>query len=154
MAKSSMRKSEQFELYFQELGNKENKFFDSMKDVYMMAMAVGFKFGKSLPFTKSAGEDISLHYFGDDDKKIMDLLALTITDQIDILLSDDEHQNKKHKLLEEYANGGMSVMVESFCKPVIDIFDFYKFVESFEGNADVAQKMDIVALLKGAIDSI
>jgi dnd system-associated protein 4 len=154
MAKSSMRKSEQFEFYFQELGNKENKFFDSMKDVYMMAMAVGFKYGKSISFTKSTGEDIALGYFNDYDRKIMDLLALTITGQIDILLLDDEYQDKKFKLLEEYANGGMSVMVESFCKPVIDISEFYKFVESFEGNAEVSQKTDIVGLLKGAIDSI
>jgi len=153
MAKSSMRKSEEFEFYYQELGNKENKFFENMKDVYMMATAVGFKAGKSLAFSKSAGEDISLRYFSDDDKKIMDLIALSITDDISILLSDDEYQEKKYKLMEEYANGGMKIMVEAFCKPVVDISEFYKFVEAFEGNAEVARKINIVDLLQGAIDS-
>jgi len=154
MAKSSMRKSDQFEYYFQELGNKENKFFDNMKDVYMMAIAVGFKYGQPLPFTKSAGEDIALRYFNDDDKKIMDLLALSITDDISILLSEEEYQDKKYKLLEDYANGGMNIMVDAFCRPVIDISEFYKFVEAFEGNAEVAPKTDIAAFLKGAMESI
>jgi len=148
-----MRKSEEFELYFQELGNKENKFFDNMKDVYMMAIAVGFKYGQPLAFSKSAGEDIALRYFNDDDKKIMDLVALSVTDDISILLSDEEYQERKYKLLEEYANGGMKIMVEEFCKPVVDISEFYKFVEGFESNADVAYKTNIVDLLQGAIDS-
>ena len=154
MAKSSMRKSEEFELYYQELGNKENKFFENMKDVYMMAIAVGFKCGQPLAFTKSAGEDIALRYFNDDDKKIMDLVALSITNEISILLSDDEYQEKKYKLLEDYANGGMKIMVDAFCKPVVDISEFYKFVEYFEINAEVAHKTNIVDLLQGAIDSL
>ena len=153
MAKSSMRKSEEYELYYQVLGNKENKFFENMKDVYMMAIAVGFKAGQSLPFSKSAGEDIALRYFNDDDKKIMDLVALTVVDDITILLSDDEYQERKYKLLEEYANGGMKIMVDAFCKPVVDISEFYKFVEAFDGNAEVARKTNIVDLLQGAIDS-
>lgn len=154
MAKTSMRKSEEFELYYQELGNKENKFFDTMKDVYMMAIAVGFRFGQRLAFNKSAGEDIALRYFNDDDKKVMDLVAYSAADDISILFSDDEYQEKKYKLLEEFANGGMKIMVEAFCKPVIDISEFYKFVESFESNAEVARKASIEDLLAGAINSI
>ena len=153
MAKTAMNKSAEFEHYFQELGNREGRIFENMKDVYMMAIAVGFKFGQKLPFSKSAGEAIALRYFNDEDKKIMDLVALSASDDISILLSEDVHTDRKYKLLEEYANGGMKIMVDTFCRPVIDITEFYKFVESFEGNADVAHKASIVDLLQGAIDS-
>jgi len=82
------------------------------------------------------------------------LVAYSAADDISILFSDDEYQEKKYKLLEEFANGGMKIMVEAFCKPVIDISEFYKFVESFESNAEVARKASIEDLLAGAINSI
>jgi dnd system-associated protein 4 len=154
MAKSAMRKSEEYEFYFQELGNRADKIFDSMKDVFMMAVAVGFRYGQPLSFAKSAGENIALDYFNDDDKKIMDLVALSVTDDISILLSDDDYQEKKYKLIEEYANGGMKIMVDAFCKTGVDTSELYKFVEAFEGTPTVAPKADITDIIQGALNSL
>ncbi|OJU18682.1 MAG: hypothetical protein BGN88_09425 [Clostridiales bacterium 43-6] len=154
MAKSAMNKSAEFEHYYQELGNNKDKIFDSMKDVFMMAAAVGFRYSKTLPFSKSGGEPIALRFFNDDDRKIMDLIALSITDDIGILLSDDEIQDKKYKLIEDYANGGMSLMVDAFCKPVVDINELYKFVESFENSAKTVPKANVHDILQRAMDSI
>ncbi len=150
MPKSSMNKSAEYEPYFQELGNKENRLFESMKDVYMFAIAIGFKRGKKIPLGKTGGEAIALRYFNDDDKKLMDLIALAAKDDISILLADDEIQDEKYKLLEEYANGGMSIMVEEFCKPIIDKDALFKFVSSYEKDEDAGNKKSIEELLLGA----
>jgi len=154
MAKSGMNKSVEFEKYFQELGNSEHKIFDSMKDVFITAATLGFKYGNPIPFAKSAGEAISLRFFNDDDKKIMDLIALSATDDISILLNDEDFLDKKYKLIEEYANGGMKIMVDNFCKPVVDINELYKFVESFENNSSNSPKTSIDELLRRAMSSI
>ncbi len=155
MAKSAMNKSAEYEEYFQELGgNGKNKIFDNMKDVFMFAAAVGYKYNKCVPFVKRGGEPIGLRHFNEDDKKMIDLLALSVTNDISILFSEDEFVDKKYEIVEGLANGGMDIMVEAFCKPVIDITELFKFVESFEDGTGKIQKIDIASLLRGAMDSI
>jgi len=154
MAKTSMRKNAEYENYFQELGNSPNKIFDSMKDVFMFAAAVGYKYNENVPFQKAGGENIALRFFDDDDNKIIDLIALAVTQQIDILLSGEEYVDKKLKLIENLANGGMGVMVNAFCKPVIDTSELYKFVESFEDGSGNKPKVDIASFLQGAMGSL
>ena len=154
MAKSALRKSADYEQYFQELGNKPDKIFDSMKDVFMFAATLGFRKRKRMPIAKSAGEDISLRIFKDEDENIFNIIALTDTNEMSILLPDDEYREKKYKIIEEYANGGMSIMVEEFCKPIIDENAFRRFVETFEDSSGDHQKASLDDILAQAIESI
>lgn len=155
MAKSAMNKSAEYEDYFQELGgNGKNTIFDSMKDVFMFAASLGYKYNKRIPVKKRGGEPIALRHFSDDDRKMIDLLALSVTNDISILFSEDEFVDKKYEIIEELANGGIGIMVDAFCKPVIDIDGYFKFVESFEDGNGKAQKIDIASMLRGAMESI
>ena len=154
MAKVALRKAAEYEQYFQELGNKPDKLFDTMKDVFMFAATLGFCINKHVPIQRSGGEDISLRFFKDEDENIFNIIALTDTGEMSILLPDDEYREKKYKIVEEYANGGMSIMVEEFCKPIVDEGAFRRFVESFEDASKEKHKSSLEDILAKAIDSI
>lgn len=154
MAKAALKKSAEYEQYFQELGNKPDKIFESMKDVFMFAATLGFRAKKRIPFQKSGGEDISLRFFKEEDENIFNIIALTDTDEMSILLPDDEYREKKYKIVEEYANGGMNIMVEEFCKPIVDEDAFMRFIETFKDNSSAPQKSSFDEIIAKAIDSI
>jgi len=150
-----LRKSTEYEQYFQALGNiPDTKFFDSMKDVFMFACTLGFKHNRKLPFAAQGGEPIRLSVFDLEDENIFNVIALSHTNDISILLEDEECQDKKYKIMEEFANGGMSIMVENFCKPVVDESEFRKFVESFDDGSGRQTSKSIEDLIGGALDSL
>lgn len=155
MAKNALNKSYEYERYYQELGNnRDTKVFDSMKDVFMFAATLGYKKNIRVPFSKSGGEPISLRFFRDDDENIMSLIALLTTEDIGILLKEDNSINMKYKIIEEYANGGMRLMVDEFCKPVVDFAALCKFIESFDNSKDNIPKADIGELLEKAMTDL
>ncbi|MEN3005439.1 DNA phosphorothioation-associated protein 4 [Dehalobacterium formicoaceticum] len=154
MAKTALRKSAEYEQYFQDLGNRPDKIFDTMKDVFMFATTLGFRKKKRVPIHKSGGEDISLRFFKDDDENIFNIIALTDTGEMSVLLPDDEYREKKYKIIEEYANGGISIMVDEFCKPIVDEGSFRRFVETFEDASGNQQKSTLEDILARAIESI
>lgn len=155
MAKSAMRKSTEFEQYYQALGNRpETKIFETMKDVFMFAATLGFRQDKRLPFAKAGGEDISLRFFRDEDMSIFDIIALSVTQEMYMLLSDDEYRDKKLALIEEFANGGMSIMIDEFCKPDINERAFRRFIESFEDASGTQPKASLEDILAKAIESV
>ena len=155
MAKTALKKAAEYEQYFQELGNKpEPKIFDTMKDVFMFAVTLGFCKGKRVAFQKSGGDDISLRFFRDEDESIFNIIALTDTGEMSILLPDDEYREKKYKIVEEYANGGMIIMAEEFCKPIVDEGAFRRFVETFEDTSGEQQKTSLEDILQKAMESI
>ena len=51
--KSALGKSADMEIYYQTL--VKEGFFDTMKDVMLMAIAIGFKNDKRVPFSKYGG---------------------------------------------------------------------------------------------------
>ena len=155
MAKSALYKAAVYEQIFQDLGNRnETKFFDNMKDVFMFALALGFKHNKKEVIVKSGGEPISLRIFTDEDENIFNVIALSHTNDISILLDDDDILEKKYKLMEEFANGGMSIIADAFCKPVVDESEFKKFIELYNEENGQSPRSSLEDLLAGAIDSI
>lgn len=155
MAKTALNKSAEFEQYYQALGNKyETKIFDSMKDVFMFALTLGFKNNQKLPLGKTGGEPISLRIFDEDDKNIFSVIALAHTNDISILLDDDECIEKRYKIMEEFANGGIKIMAEAFCKPIVDENEFKKFIEAFNTEEGQQHAKSLEEILAGAIDSV
>lgn len=117
-------------LYIDEKGDKKiydmlknnETFFkndNSNKELFLFAMAFGYKYGKRLPFSKRLGYFLEkdLKY---EDRVLLNSLAILETQSLDIL-TDKE---KIFIVAEEYAHGGLKLLSEeigpgkfgSFCK--------------------------------------
>lgn len=156
MAKNSLNKSSEYEGYYQNLGkgeaNKE-KLFASMKDVYMLALVVGFKHKKKKPFAKAGGDPIKLGIFDEHDKVIMDIIALyeDIKDK-DLSLLRSDREDDKYQIIEEYANGGMEIIVKEIYNKGNSLDSLKKFALSYNPTLDMEE--DITDILFGATVSI
>ena len=156
MAKNSLNKSLDYEPYFKSLGRPEKdteKLFSSMKDVYMLALVVGFKMGRKKPIDKSSADPIKLTIFDEHDKVIMDIIALyeNIREQ-DLSLLRSDKEDEKYKLIEEYANGCMEIIVKDICDKGARLEDLKKFAENFNPNIDDNSE-SVVDILFGEMSS-
>ena len=104
--KSALGKSANMEPYYQYL--VKEGFFDTMKDVMLLAIMIGFKNDSRIPFDKYGGDAIKEHIFKDD-MDFLNIIAVLTTKDIKILLN--ESKDDKYKMLEEYAEGGMNILV-------------------------------------------
>ncbi|MGL4913124.1 MAG: hypothetical protein ACRC3Y_11925 [Romboutsia sp.] len=140
MAKNYLNKALEYEPYFKSLGRAEKdseKLFSSMKDVYMLALVVGFKMGRKKIIKKSSADPIKLSIFDEHDKVIMDIIALYENIQEkDLSLLRSDMQEDKYKLIEEYTNGGMEIIIRDICNKGARLEDFKKFAETFNPNID------------------
>lgn len=105
--KSALGKSASMEPYYQYL--VKEGFFDTMKDVMLLAVIIGFKNDTRVHFDKYGGDAIKEHIFKDD-MDFLNIIAVLATKDIKILLN--ESKDDKYKLLEEYAEGGMNIFVK------------------------------------------
>ena len=140
----SMSRSDEFEAYYQLLGGmkSEIKVFPTMKDVFMFALTLGFRLNERRPFAKRSSDPIPPRVFTDEDMNIIELIAYTSQDDISILIAEEATIEKKCKIIEEYANYGMSIMIKKFCTPSFEETEFRKFVESFNNsNGGTAQTL-------------
>lgn len=142
MSKNSLNRELEYEPYYKALGkpdkNKE-KLFNNIKEVYMLAMTVGFKYKRKKQIKKSAPDPIRLSIFDEQDKVIMDIIALYENiNEKDLSLLTDERKDDKYKLMEEYANGGMEILIREICNKSGSLDDLKNFARSLspkiEGN--------------------
>lgn len=149
MSKNYLNKSLEYEGYFKSLGKPDKdseKLFNSMKDVYMLALVVGFKYKKRKEIKKTSADHIKLDIFEEHDKVIMDIIALyeNIHEQ-DLSLLRLDRQDEKYKLIEEYANGGMEIIIREICNKGNSIDSLKKFAQSL--SPQVEGKDDILDIL-------
>ena len=125
-----------------------------MKDVYMLALVVGFKMGRKKAINKSSADPIKLTIFDEHDKVIMDIIALyeNIREQ-DLSLLRSDREDDKYKLIEEYANGGMEIIIKDICNKGARLEDLKKFAQNFNPNIDDSSE-SIVDILFGEMSSI
>ncbi|MDY2883428.1 MAG: hypothetical protein SOT71_12330 [Romboutsia timonensis] len=152
MAKTSLYKENEYEPYYKILGSKseknEDQLFSTMKDVYMLALVIGFKNKKRKKIMKPSKDPIKLIYFDEYDKVIMDIVALyTYINDEDISILRSDKQDEKYKLIEEYANAGMEVIVNKVCKNGYRLEDLVKFARSF--NIDIDEGQSAIDILFG-----
>lgn len=154
MAKTSLNKSNEYEPYYKILGSKseknEDQLFSTMKDVYMLALVIGFKNKKRKKIMKPSKDPIKLIYFDEYDKVIMDIVALyTFIHDEDLSILRSDRQDDKYKLVEEYANAGMEVIVNKVCKNGYKLEDLVKFAQSF--SVDIDEKQSAIDILFGSL---
>lgn len=125
--KSALGKSIGMEPYYQYL--VKEGFFETMKDVMLLAIMLGFKNESKLPIKKYGGDAIKEHIFKDD-MAFLDVIAVLSTKDIKILMN--ENKEEKYKLLEEYAEGGMNILVkEIFTGQYTNIEKIIEYVNKF-----------------------
>ena len=111
--------------------NKEG-FFESNKDVFVFAVSLGFNHNKQRELLNTKGGEIPLHLFTKDHKDYIDTIAiastLDITDsekgKVELLSWEDEDAvNKKLKIFQEYANGGLEILNSELFQTNATIYD-------------------------------
>jgi dnd system-associated protein 4 len=148
----SMYRSEEFEPYYQLLGNKpETKIFPSMKDAFMFALTLGFRLNKRMPLNKNHRDPIPPRIFNEEDMNIIELIAYTSQDDISILIAEETTIEKKCKIIEEFANYGMSIMIKKFCTPSFDETEYRKFIESFN-TGDIGSFQTLSGLIEELVE--
>jgi len=95
--------------YFQDLVNlKTSPFYkQTMKDVFMYAMVIGFTKKKRLEL-KSRQPVIPTRVFSDDDLSIIKSIGIAHTKKMDVLY--DGNEKELVKIAEEFANGGIDIL--------------------------------------------
>lgn len=147
--KAALGKSSNMEVYYQTL--VKEGLFDTMKDVMLTAIALGYKNNRRVPFSKYGGDAIKEHIFKDD-MDFLNVIAVLTTKDIKILL--DENKDEKYKMLEEYAEGGMQILVDSiFSETYTDADKIINYVKA-QAPAISGEKQDLSDLFDGIINEI
>lgn len=105
--------------------DQKNKIFNTNKDLFLFAVAIGFKYKQKLPL-RHRGTEIPFTVFQKDKKNFyfIDLIALGDTEDVHILDWDSEKiVDEKIKIFEEYANAGLEVIDQKLFKESGDIFE-------------------------------
>lgn len=127
-------KDEKNEYIYKDLGKndgKTEKLFESMKDVYMVAFLLGVLNDEKLSISKK-GDPIKDIYFEDDDRYLMELIALDLTKDINILNKKEESEKYIHSLVENYANSGICKLDELLGGEHFDLDNFISMIKEYE----------------------
>lgn len=89
----------------------ENAPFLLMKDVFMWAVAVGFKYGEKRPLASGRQQPFRWGQLSQDlDVPTLQAVALADSEDVEILL----HKDKILRIAEEYANDGIRILQQDF----------------------------------------
>lgn len=95
---------------------KNNKygFFQQMTEIYIFALALGLKNKKRAKISGPTSEAIHVSYFNDEQKKFFDMAILySEAGNLNALdKSSENNVNEMKKTIEEYANGGLEILLD------------------------------------------
>ena len=131
-----LNKSKENEVLYQELGNKENKLFSSMKEVYVLAALIGGLVNKREAFNENGGDAIKGELFNRVEKTFFDFIAIDSTKDLNILKLDEENEEEKAKLIEGYSNGGMYILKEYLGEEFLNLDNFINAIENIDKFID------------------
>lgn len=136
-----LRRAKDKEEIFKKLVNEEDSPFLQFSHVFLMAACVGFMHKKREPLS-SGGEQIPLTVFNDDaDQAIMNAIAFAETSDLKILLSTEEQIDRKIEIIEEYANGGISILKEKILNaPGKNIDNVLTFISEYADKISEIEK--------------
>lgn len=143
-------KDSSVEQIYKDLGKvegKKEKLFETMKDVYMLALVLGAVNEDRRKLKKKSQDSIKEEIFGQENKRIMDFIALYFNKDINILNKSEESEAFIHNLVEEYANGGIFVLDELINSEYDDLDNLIAGVKEYEKLDNEPKKIDFADLL-------
>lgn len=93
--------------------DNKNGFFQTYVDVMLFAAALGAKRRKRVPLVEFARDldPIRRDYFNNNKCELLiNLLALSIIQNQNVLADDEKSDEQRIKIFEEYANGGLEIL--------------------------------------------
>lgn len=87
--------------------------FQTYAEVITFAAVVGFHYQRRLPLGETSRKDpdpIPLNQF--KDAQIIDLIAVAHEQDAKVLMHDEDHEQMRANLFQEYANGGLQILEE------------------------------------------
>ncbi|MBU5310598.1 DNA phosphorothioation-associated protein 4 [Tissierella carlieri] len=148
--KNSIAKALEYEEIYQELGNRNEKIFDSMKDVMVFCALIALRKGKPRkPIEKRGGEPIKVEIFRQDDKNIIDIIALHEYGDLEVIT--EEKNDEKLTIFEEYANAGMAYIEERF-KGIPKEVEIRSLIDEFRPETTYREPINIAELVMESID--
>ena len=111
--------------------------FSTYKDIFMAAGTIGFMEQKRTEFSSSA-EGIPWSIFTlETDLAIINAIALTETEDIEVLYDDAENYDKKIKIFEEYAAGGFDILFSKVMNnPKTAASSYLEYIMSMENEVN------------------
>jgi len=131
-----LRRAKDKEIIFQALTDGSDEApFNKLKDVFLFAACLGFLEEKADEFSNVGGQ-IPWTVFNDDaDQAIVDALAYGDTDDLTCLLDSEEKRKKKFNIVEQYANGGMTILKKKLLdSPGRPLDNLVNLILEFEGT--------------------
>ena len=148
--KSALNKPEEFEQYYQALV-RDYKLFETHRDVYIIAILLGFMSGQKKKLGKTGGEAIKEHLFVND-KDLLDIVAVLDNNDIKILLK--ENKDEKMAIFEEYAYKGIEILVNNvFVGMHTDIDKLVEYVLSYAPD-NKGDKVDLSDMFEQLAQSL
>src|SRR5690606_13208600 len=137
-----IKRAKNKESLYQSLGGAggTDKLFDSMKDVFMFAAALGFARGERKPL-EGGVEVFGPTVFSQDDLTMLYLMAIADAEEIDIL--HPEREEELVTIIEEYANAGIDHLANSVLNSPGEALDNLITLVGREANS-YSQPPDIV----------
>ena len=121
------------------LSSVEKPIFSPTWRVFLLAAVLGFKHGRREKLNKpDQGNAIRADLFKADPcfDGVVNLMTLLEGQDEKLLVSNDENENNKTLIFEEYANGGLSILSEKLEASSFSLDSMISFIaeELFEGN--------------------
>lgn len=118
-------------------------------DVLAFAAALGFQYKKRIPFEKASRRDpdpVLQEQFRD--ASLIGLLAFAETQNAKILSLDEESDQQRAKIFQEYANGGLEILKEQLCGSVNYGEQILLFLESIRKDQNLSfEEFDLTKFL-------
>ncbi|BFK80937.1 hypothetical protein I3900191A7_10820 [Clostridium baratii] len=142
-------KEDNKEYIYKNLGKAEGdseKLFSSMKDVYMIAFLLGAIENEKKEIRKKSKDPIKDIYFDNNDKLLMELVALDLTKDINILNKKESSQEYIHSLVEEFANWGIDKLNNMLNENHIDLDNLINCIKEYE-KIEIPKKVSFEDLM-------
>ncbi len=147
--KNSIARSDEYEKFYKALGNSQDSIFDTLKDVMVFCAVLALRKNLSAkPFEKRGGDPIRLDIFKSDDRNIIDIIALTVKNDLSILT--EEQSDEKYTLFEEYANAGMAYLVERYSTAPM-AHEILALIDEFRPEVTYNEPIDLADLVMDSI---
>lgn len=118
LADERIRRPKKFNEVFDQLtGKSQNAIFKSYAQLMIFAASVGFYYKNKKPFTTS-DEPIRIHIFNNQDyfHSVFNMISFLESNK-DIQIFDSKNLNKRIKIFEEYAFGGLEIIKSEVLDP-------------------------------------